>query len=504
MLGSEGVVFGKHGDSKPRLAFFVAAGEEKKGWQTMSTENNVVDTDKIIELCQKAIEENPKNATAHHDLGVALFQKQDVDGALEHLTTAAELAPQSVLTHYLLGIAKAEKVQLDEAITSWKRVLELDKPNKHKLNGMAHYFIGKVYGLKGMWDAAHMELRRAKKLLPGNPLVMNASAEVHLAKGELEEAKAEWLGVVTANPEDPRAAFNVCAIAIDTGDYQLAIDYGRRVITMGQDSGGVRFNLGIAYLRLGDYDAAVKELKKAVEFEPEDLNNRLTLGEAYIEKGLIDAGVQEWELAAKIHPTAAQPYYNIGLAYSRNGLLDQASEYWDKALQREPNYLPVFIAQGTAYALAERWNDSLEAWHQALQIEPKAELVRINAMAMNFRLGEYSAALELAEDLVEQPDVKLISSLCYLQLGATDRAWNALSDLHQAHPDVFKRHARLVKESIERSLLEAAPAQYEGVAQVLLELHNNELSANMDVADHPLNSPENKGWWNSLLKTLRK
>lgn len=471
----------------------------------MNTENNAVDIEKIIELCEKAIADNPKNATAHHDLGVALFQRQDVDGALKHLTKAAELAPKSVLTHYLLGIARAEKIQLDEAISSWKRVLELDKPNKHKLNGMAHYFIGKVYGLKGMWDAAHMELRRAKKLLPGQPLIMNASAEVHLAKGELEEAKAEWLAVATAVPEDPRAAFNVCAIAIDTGDYQLAIDYGHKVLSMGQDGGGVRFNLGIAYLRLADYDAAIKELEKAVEFEPEELNNRLTLGEAYVEKGLIDAGVKQWEQAAALHPEAAQPYYNIGLAYARNGLLDQASEYWDKALQREPNYLPVFIAQGTSYAQAERWADSLAAWRKALSIEPKAELVRINAMAMHLRLGEYSAALELVSDLAEQPDVKLISALCYLQLGESARAWSSLADLQQAHPDVFQRHGRLMQEAVDRSLLEAGLPQYGEVAKALLELHEQEIPANGPVdGDNPLHQPENKGWWNSLLKTLRK
>ncbi len=429
----------------------------------MSTENKPVDIDKIIELCRKAIAENPENATAHHDLGVALFQKQDVDGALEHLTKAAELAPKSVLTHYLLGIARAEKVQLDEAIRSWKRVLELDKLNKHKLNGMAHYFIGKVYGLKGMWDAAHMELRRAKKLLPGNPLVLNASAEIHLAKGELEEAKAEWLAVATANPEDPRAAFNVCAIAIDTGDYPMAIDYGKRVINMGQDSGDVRFNLGIAHLRQGDYDAAIEQLRKAVEFDPEDLNNRLTLGEAYVEKGLIEAGVKEWEEAARIHPKAAQPYYNIGLAYARDGLLDQANEYWEKALEREPNYLPIFIAQGTTYAQAERWAESLAAWRKALAIEPKAELVRINAMAMHFLLGQYND-----------------------------------------HPDVLHRHARLVQEGVDRSLVEAAPPTYGKVAQALLALYQQEAAMEADATKRQLERPENKGWWNALLEALRK
>ena len=218
----------------------------------MGEDKKTIDIDQVIEICQNVLKDNPKNATAHHDLGVALLEKREVDQAIEHLEKAAELAPKHVLTHYVLGIAQAEKMQLNEAVDSWKRVLELDKRNKNKLNGMTHYFIGKSYGMKGMWDASLMELRRAAKLLPQSSLVKNALGEIHLAKGDLEAAKTEWLAAADLDPQDARAALNVCAVALDTGDYPLAIEYGHKVLSLGQEGANVRFNLGIAYMHSGD------------------------------------------------------------------------------------------------------------------------------------------------------------------------------------------------------------------------------------------------------------
>lgn len=470
----------------------------------MDKEKPVVDIEKIIELCEKAIEENPDNATAHHDLGVALFQKQNVDGALEHLSKAAELAPRSVLTHYLLGVAKAEKSELDEAIDSWKKVLSLDKPNKHKLNGMTHYFIGKVYGLKGMWDASHMELRRAKKLLPNHPLIMNTMAEIYLVKGELQKAKQEWLDVAAIATDDARAAFNVCAIAVDTADYPLALEYGQKVLAMGEDGGGVRFNIGLAHLRSGDYDAAIANLEKALEFEPDDLNNLLTLGEAYVEKGLIDEGAKRWEAAAAQYPQAAEPYYNIGLAYARNDLLKQAEEYWQKALEREPRYLPVFIAQGTFYGKQGQWQESLDAWQKALEIDPSADMVRINAMSTYVCMGEYEAALALANaEQLKQPDFAFVEALCHLQLGQ-EQAWPKLDSLYKENPQVFSEQANLINVAINKALLAAAPTRYAEVAEAMLELKSGRDLPLAQQGGRSIDDPKNKGWLASFLDSLRK
>ncbi len=463
--------------------------------------------DRIIELCEKTLKENPDNATAHHDLGAALLNKQEVDAALEHLNRAVELAPHSVMTHYLLGVAHGEKGMWDEAIASWKQVLERDKRNTNKLNGMAHYFIGKIYALKGMWDAAVMEFNRAQKLVPDHYLLKNAMAEVHLAKGELGEAKRLWVEAAVTNPQDPRAALNVCAISLDTGDFQSAIQYGRQVLEMGHDGASVRFNLGIAYLRSGDYDKAIEELSEAVRFEPADLGNRLNLGEAYVKKGLIDEGVKQWERAAEDHPDSPHPYYNMGVAYAQHSLLQRAEEFWQKALERDPNYLPVHIAKASAFSERGRFDESLQAWQKALTIEPEAPLVRLNMMAILFRQGKYSEAIALAIPAVEKDlDVRFVRSLCQLQLGDTATALQELAAIHGENPEVFSRNSGLVQDNMPREKLEGLNSEsHQQVVEALLALYNQESRMELPPTQD-LEKPDAKhqGFWASLLKSLRK
>lgn len=462
--------------------------------------------DKIIELCEKTLKENPDNATAHHDLGAALLNQKDTEGALKHLTRAAELAPHSVMTYYLLGVAYGEKGQWDEAIASWKQVLERDKRNTNKLNGMTHYFIGKIYALKGMWDAAVMEFNRAQKLVPDHFLLKNALAEVHLAKGELGEAKQRWMEAAAANPQDPRAALNVCAISLDTADYQTAIDYGCRVIAMGQDGSSVRFNLGIAYLRTGDYDKAIEELNAAVSFEPADLGNRLNLGEAYVKKGLIDEGVKQWEQAAADHPESPHPYYNMGVAYAQHNLLQRAEEFWQKALERDPNYLPVHIAQASAYADRGRFEESLKAWRKALEIEPEAVLVRLNIMAILCKQGKYQEALSLVVPAVEKDaDVRFVQSICELQLGNENVALQGLSAVLNDNPEVFGRNNGLVQETVQRDKLESLNVgQYQQVIAALLALYDQESRVELPPQEMDKQDSKTQGFWSSLLKSLRK
>ena len=470
----------------------------------MDEKREPLSIDRIIELCEKALQDNPNNATAHHDLGVALFNKQNIDGALQHLQRAVDLAPKSVLSHYLLGIAQGEKGMLDEAIVSWKRILELDKRNSHTLNGMVHYFIGKIYGLKGMWDAAAMEFNRAAKIIPDNYLVKNAIAEIHLAKGELPLAKKEWQEASALNPTDPRAAMNVCAIALDTGDYLLAIDTGLRLIEAGHDSAPLRFNLGIANLRLGQHDGAIEHLQQAVKLEPTDLDNRLNLGEALVKKGLIEQGVRQWEQAAADHPDSPHPLYNIGVTYAQKGLFTRAEEYWTKALERKPDYLPIHVARASQFAERGQWQESLAAWEQALRIEPDALLARLNMMAIYFQQHQYAQALALVNDAVkDNTDIQFVEALCRLGLGQSEPAFSALGQLLKEHSDVIKRNVSLLQDESIRQKLQIAERHQELGQSLLALVGEGQATQTAEMPEAEVKEKD-KGLWSSLLKALHK
>ena len=78
-------------------------------------------------LLRKAIELDPKNATAHNNLGNALRDQKELDEAIAAYRKAIELDPKNAVAHNNLGIAlHDQKGQLDEAIAAYRKAIELD------------------------------------------------------------------------------------------------------------------------------------------------------------------------------------------------------------------------------------------------------------------------------------------------------------------------------------------------------------------------------------------
>ena len=67
--------------------------------------------DETIASYRQAIELDPKNATAHNNLGVALSRKGQLDEAIACFRKAVELAPKNATVQKNLDMALAKKAQ---------------------------------------------------------------------------------------------------------------------------------------------------------------------------------------------------------------------------------------------------------------------------------------------------------------------------------------------------------------------------------------------------------
>ena len=68
----------------------------------------------------------PDYSTAHFNLGVALFDKGDVDGAIVEYEEAIRLNPDHAKSHYWFGKALAAKGLGDEAAREFAEAQQLD------------------------------------------------------------------------------------------------------------------------------------------------------------------------------------------------------------------------------------------------------------------------------------------------------------------------------------------------------------------------------------------
>jgi hypothetical protein len=109
----------------------------------------------------RAIEVTGRNCMAETELGVALRDRGDVDGAIRRWMEVLQLCPEWLDAESHLGVALAGRGQLDAAIPHFERAA--DRPD---LAADMHYNIGLAQSLSGRREEARRELRVALALDP--------------------------------------------------------------------------------------------------------------------------------------------------------------------------------------------------------------------------------------------------------------------------------------------------------------------------------------------------
>lgn len=99
--------------------------------------------DVAIARWQAEVSKNPKSLVGWTELGVALYEKGQIDQAEEKLRKALSLDKNAARARYYLGIVYIDKGRFDEAIAEFKEILKRDINNPLVFSQMAKAYDGK-------------------------------------------------------------------------------------------------------------------------------------------------------------------------------------------------------------------------------------------------------------------------------------------------------------------------------------------------------------------------
>jgi len=156
------------------------------------------------------------------------------------------------------------------------------------------------------------------------------------AKGQEEEAMAEWKKALALNPQDPMA----------------------------------NNNMGVHWLKRGQLDEAIPYFSKAVELKPDYSDAQNNLGIALVQENRVDEAIPHLEKAEQINPRNTQTYYNLGAAFYMQGKVTNALEEWRAGLHVDPDDLPLLAE--TAWVLATNPDASVRRGEEAVTLAVRA------------------------------------------------------------------------------------------------------------------------------------
>ena len=213
-----------------------------------------------LERLRRAVEQNPHDAPARHDLGGLLHQMGELNAAIEHYRAALRLDPERWRTHYLLGEALRATSDVPGAIEAYRSALRLKSDDADAHNGIA---LALVTLNRADEAAGHFE--RVVALEPERDSAHYNLAVCLQRLGRSVQAIEQYGLELKRRPDNVPALNNLAMLLSAGGRHDEAIEHYNAAVAADPRSIQLRVNLADAYAAASRYDHAAAAARRALE-----------------------------------------------------------------------------------------------------------------------------------------------------------------------------------------------------------------------------------------------
>lgn len=222
----------------------------------------------------------PEVIAVWNNLGIALRNKGDLDGALAAYKELVKLAPNDVQTYSNMGAILRDKGDLDDSIAAFKQAIKVDPKCL-----AAHNNLGIVLHDKGDSEGSIASFQEAIKLDPKNVSPHHNLGVALKRKGDLDGAIAAYEKVIQLDPSITLAHYNLGLALKDKGDVERAVAEYKEAIKLDFKFAGAHFSLGEIYYAQKKYPEAAVCAREATKADPKDAKAHALLGNCLLRTG---------------------------------------------------------------------------------------------------------------------------------------------------------------------------------------------------------------------------
>ncbi|MGH9869797.1 MAG: tetratricopeptide repeat protein [Candidatus Polarisedimenticolia bacterium] len=282
-------------------------------------------------LWTDTIRKNPGAWIARNNLGLILFQRDDLTGARAHFAQALELNPRYPEAHFNLGLMLARQ------------------------NDLA---------------SARQHFEAASRLRPDHLDTQLQLGVVLARQGELAQAEERLLLASALRPDQPDIQLNLGVIYGRQGRLKDAADHFTQALRLDPSSKSAHHNLGLALMQTGEVDDAILHFAAAARLDPD-------LAEAHEELAWATALKSDWRAAARsfeeglrLRPGSATSRFGLGAVLALDGREGEGAVQLQEAARIDSGW-PVAAAR-VAWKQATSTRDALRNGALALQLAREA------------------------------------------------------------------------------------------------------------------------------------
>ncbi|MFL5310848.1 MAG: tetratricopeptide repeat protein [Myxococcales bacterium] len=302
--------------------------------------------DEALEDFGLAVEADPNDQVAHHEIGKILFRRGQVPEAIGHFRSAVRLQPKDASAWYNLAFAQRTAQRFPDAAESYRRYAALSPDDPDGYYGLAESLrqSGQARGAV----AAYQQYLEKENRPTEQKWVQRAKERITelQPQAEMEQQTAAALSPAApptpaATPAAPTAAPTVTAAPTATATGAAAEEpAGTRTIVHGAGDAAPagKVNVGApvdpaAKIAEGDSALAAKDFRialyayqDAIMADPKNVPARVKAGEVYAKMGHDPEAIEQWNRAIALDPQNGEAQEALAAAFARRELRKPAPQ----------------------------------------------------------------------------------------------------------------------------------------------------------------------------------
>ncbi len=432
--------------------------------------------------------------------GIALFEKNDYQGALPLLQQAFKEDRNSKRGNLYLGQVFLKLDSLDSAEFYFNRGIKLDD----NMAG-AYYGLGQINAIQKKYSQAIQYYNTAIEKDSKDENFVISLGDAYLAADSVNQAMQAYYKAHDMNDKDPRALAGIADTYKAQSIYDTAIQFYQEALKLDSMNIPVRLRLANAYLKNADGADAYKQFLKVSELAPNNPQGQYQAGEIlYVNKRYKDA----YPFLKRYHelkPKDNKALFELADCAFNANLFSDAVKYFQEYLTKVPNSLEAKKSLASAYYFekdasqsynlyksipidsmsvrdlvryglaAKAVNDTaavVSSWEKAISLDSTLAPIENQLAGVLFTMRRYDEAISYFRKYLQlEPNdigAKLNLGLCYIASQHMSAAIDTLKMVTVEKPDNYFANKWLALAYSASDSMEQAVAVYNHLIKLAL------------------------------------
>ncbi|GAX89767.1 tetratricopeptide repeat protein [Effusibacillus lacus] len=285
-------------------------------------------------------------AAVHNTFGHIYAEREDFLRAAEEFKQAAEYSRDFPDVHFNLGACQYNQKLYTDALASF-----LVSADTNPDDWQTEYIIALIWQRLGSMDKAYEHAAKAYRLNSSDLETMLLYADLLVYRNECKPALTLYEKARKFYPLSPGPLGGIGWLTMREGNYNLAIAYFKKQLSLSPGDNQAQFNLGWAFLMTGEVGKAEQLFKHLLLTEPDLIHARIGMARVLqmLDKQEDAQRLLETVTRAEDPHDRLLGHLQVGRLFMEQGNYESAVDQFSKALQLDNNCVEAWFYKGLAH-----------------------------------------------------------------------------------------------------------------------------------------------------------